>query len=332
LLSMTKSQKITRVIPPLIGCAIIFAMMWNLGLKDLKASILNANPYLLVATFFIFAATVYVFRAIRWIILFNKAKPIDAFKVMLIGLAINQVTPIGVGDLARVYIAKKRLNIAVGEALAPTVVERILDITFLAIAAVLFLFLVTTGSRYVWQIIVPVVLLIIGYGLLFNRRFLDKLGRLLENLKQKRFFSLYLGRVSSSLSIDTFKNAMLEFRGRRTLLLSILLTILTWGIGSIGEYLLLLAFGVKVPVLDVLSIYCASWLIGTFSFLPGGLGAKEVSFALLLSTLGVPLTIGMWASLIDRLIVYILVGGGAFVSLLSFAKVGGEKNLEGLST
>ena len=321
---MTKSQKIKRGIPPLIGCAIILAMMWNLGIEELRVSLLNANPRLLVAAFFIFFVTIYIFRIIRWLVMFNKAKPVEASKVMLVGLAVNQIAPIGTGDLSRAYIARKRLNISVGETLAPTVVERILDMTFLVIASVLFLFLLTTGNRYIWQIIIPIVLLIAGYGLLFNPRFLNKVERLLENLKQRRFFSLYLGGVSRSLPLDTFKNAILEFRGKRTLLIPILLTIATWGAGSLGEYMLLLAFGVKIPILYVLGIYCASWIIGAFSFLPGGLGAKEVSFAFLLSTLGLPLTTGMWVSLIDRLIIYILLGGGAFVSLLSFAKARGN--------
>lgn len=329
---MTKSQKIKRVIPPLIGCAIILVMMWNLGKEELQASLLNANPYLLVVAFFILFVTIYIFRIIRWLMLFNKAKPVEASKVMLIGLAVNQIAPIGTGDLTRAYIAKKRLNLSIGETLASTVVERILDITFLVIASILFLFLLTTGNRYIWQIIIPIVLLIAGYGLLIKPQFLNKLGWLLEKLEQRRFFSLYLGGLSRSLSLNTFKNAMLEFRGGRTLLIPILLTIATWGAGTMAQYTLLLAFGVKIPILYLLGIYCASWIIAAFSFLPGGLGAKEVSFAFLLSTLGIPLTIGMWVSLIDRLIAYILLGSGAFVSLLSFAKSGGKENLERLIT
>ena len=56
----------------------------------------------------------------------------------------------------------------------------------------------------------------------------------------------------------------------------------------------------------MLGIVAISWILGTISMLPGGLGAREVVYALALSNAGVQFEIGLAIAMIYRSLVYIL--------------------------
>ena len=112
---------------------------------------------------------------------------------------------------------------------------------------------------------------------------------------------------------------MHSFHEKKAILVqTIMLTIIAWGINALALWVLLLGMGVEVSLSYILVVSCASEIIGAFSFLPGGLGAKEASFTVLLSTLGIPSGIGICAALIYRGINYILLGSGVLISLASF--------------
>lgn len=80
----------------------------------------------------------------------------------------------------------------------------------------------------------------------------------------------------------------------RVLLLSIGVSVISWGLECVAFYFVLTGLGVpgtSLLLLQAIFIYAASTLLGLVSFLPGGLGATEASSAGLLITL-----VGMSAS------------------------------------
>lgn len=81
-------------------------------------------------------------------------------------------------------------------------------------------------------------------------------------------------------------------------------------------------FGYGIQIFNVPAITTISEIIGTFSFLPGELGAKEISFGALLVTFGIPTEIGITIFLIFRIMAYVQLGILAFVSMISFANLG----------
>jgi uncharacterized protein (TIRG00374 family) len=102
---------------------------------------------------------------------------------------------------------------------------------------------------------------------------------------------------------------------------TILLTIASWYVYGIGIYMLLLAFGYDIPIFYDMAIIAVSEVIGTFSFLPGGMGAKDISFGALLIPFGVPVEMGVSVFLMARLMAYFQVGTGALISLINFNRV-----------
>lgn len=312
------SSRIRYIISIGIGCAIIVFMVWKIGVRNLYTTLLKVNIYLLLMAFFLSLLALFN-KLVRWSNLFREAKTIDAYKVYLIGQTINVIAPIGAGELTRAYVAKTRLNIPFGKTLASAIIERISDTTFLVALSVVCLTLLIPGNTYIWQIVIPILILLVVYTLLFKPHFLDKISAMAERLSKKERWFFNTMAIHFSKLLMSFKVAVLSFHGKKNILVqTILLTVLAWCVYALFMFLLLLAFNVTIPVFYVLIIVCAAEVLGAFSFLPGGLGAKEVSFAFLLSLVGVPFSIGMTIALVDRGIGYMQLGTGAVVSILGF--------------
>ena len=85
-------------------------------------------------------------RAVRWRVLLSRARaapaPVwDLFKLETIGLAVNNVLLLRLGEFARGALAARRLGIPVASALASVAIERALDV-----AALLSIFIVATRA------------------------------------------------------------------------------------------------------------------------------------------------------------------------------------------
>ena len=79
--------------------------------------------------------------------------------------------------------------------------------------------------------------------------------------------------------------------------------------------------GENINILTFLALVAASWIIGTFSFLPGGIGVREVVFALLLFQIyGIPEDIGLSMAFTYRLLNYTLLASFAMMSFVTLPK------------
>lgn len=318
MLKTKKPSKIKYIASIAISGVIIVCMVWKIGIEYLYTTLLKADVYLLLIAFFL-GILALVNKLVRWSNLFRETKFVDACKVYLIGQMVNVVAPIGIGELTRAYIAKTKLNIPAGKTLASAIIERVSDTTFLVALSVVCLTLLIPGNGYTWQIAIPILILFVAYTLLFNPHFLDRIAFIVGRLFKKEEGIFNKTGVRFSKSLISFKVAILSFHGKKNIIAqTILLTVLAWIIYASAVFLLLLAFDISVAIFYVLIIVCASEVFGAFSFLPGGLGAKEISLAILLNVVGVPFNIGMAVALIDRGMAYMQLGSGALISTLSF--------------
>lgn len=301
------------------GCGIIGIMFWKIGLGNFYKNLLNMNLSLLFAsillTFFSF-----MIKLIRWGMLFKHAKAIDAFKVYFIGQGVNQIGPFGSGELARAYIASKKLGIPTGKTLISAAIERISDTLFLSIMALIGVALLIPGkSRFQIGILMIFItflcLILIRPGLISKSEW--ALGRFTK--KNASPLSVFAKKISNLLL--EFSSTLSRFGEQKLLAgMTFLLTIGAWGANALAIYVLFLSFGIQSTLLYILIIASLSEMAGVISFIPGGLGTKDASFAMLFSLVGVPFETGIIISLVYRGVNYLLLGSGIFMSMLSFSK------------
>jgi uncharacterized protein (TIRG00374 family) len=308
-----------------IGIIIILLLLLKIGLAEFYENLINADHTFTILSLAVFSLAV-ALKGIRWHSLFGETGLKNDIKIYLIGQSVNQIAPTGSGELTRAYVARNKFGINVGKTLAPAAIERFLDTAFLLSMTIIYIFLIVSPGEYLYQmaiaIIIGTIAVIIILYIIIRPQILDRpvsfFGRLFE--KEDSIFNRLSSKVTRSVGV--FQKTLLSFHEKKMLLLkNLILTIMIWSLFGLGSYLALKAFGEEVLFLYMIPIVCASEIIGAFSFIPGGLGVKEETFAIFLSFLGVAISIGETAALIIRGIGYLIVIFGAGISLFTMRKI-----------
>jgi len=303
-----------------IGIIILGIMLYFIGAENVINVISEADPYFIslsiLLMFFVLAV-----KLIRWWLLLREANFLNSTRVYLIGQAMNLFAPIGTGEVTRAAIAKAKLGIKARDTMASVVIERISDITFLAAMAAVCIVLFIPGRENLFFLIILMAILAIAYFLLFRPQFFDSIAVFIERIFEKRGKLLTKLSLKISVSISKFKGAIIKFHARKGILgLNIVLTVLSWLLEAVVTYTLLLAFGIASPpfIMYILVINAMSWIARTFLFLP--VGPKEVTFTILLENLfEISRNVGSAVAIILLALNYIILGIGAFASILTFA-------------
>jgi uncharacterized membrane protein YbhN (UPF0104 family) len=85
------------------------------------------------------------------------------------------------------------------------------------------------------------------------------------------------------------------------LALGLAISVPAWGAEAVGAWLVFDALGASVSLADATFIYAFAMLVGSISFLPGGLGGTEATMIALLAAHGLPLPESVAATLVVRL-------------------------------
>ncbi|MGF9713243.1 lysylphosphatidylglycerol synthase transmembrane domain-containing protein [Paenibacillus naphthalenovorans] len=136
------------------------------------------------------------------------------------------------------------------------------------------IFLLFSGILFAFLVVIQFQLLPIGWALFF-------LIIILTILLKFSFITSLVKKVAlKKMSFNNFGN---NITLKDTLIL-IVNYLVVWVLSGIGIYFLVMSFlGVHVSFLLLASIFSFSWIVGFLSPIPGGLGVRETSLAMLLA-------------------------------------------------
>lgn len=253
----------------------------------------------------------WIIRGERWRVLLaqNNVEIALQESVMLtiLGNFANLVIPAKLGDLARIYGAKKRHDIRFSIGLTTVILDRFLDfVAVLALTLVSLIFLAKAGmpawSNSFIYVGIMVVLIFIVFILLLRRNML-----LVGPLKR---FERHCTTIQNSF-LDSTKH-------EKTFIRLTTYSMVIWFIEALVTYFLLLAVSSPAPLpVAVFAIMIAN-LTKTLPITPSGLGVYEGAMAAVFVANGLPYEIGLTISLIDHGIknLYTLIIGGVAVAVL----------------
>jgi len=249
------------------------------GWEDLIQHLTLMNPFVILCAFLLSFIN-YLFRFLKWHIFTRKLEldiPLKQnFQIFIAGLSLS-ITPGKVGEAIRAFLLKKAVSSDLSKGLASTFSERLIDllaVTCLALAGILVL-----GSQQTISYL-PI-LMIILFGILFGVFIfifdpLYSIFRFIFHLKPW---------LSVGMKIDKFREDVDITFQYRAFLTALCLGILGWACEGLGFFLLALNLGIPLGFEAAIFIYATSSLLGALSFLPGGLGAVEVSMELFLANI-----------------------------------------------
>jgi uncharacterized protein (TIRG00374 family) len=265
-------------------------------------------------------------KQLKWRLLLGKTAGWRlAVKSYFTGQFVNEIAPMGVGDLTKAYIVRKYSKKSFGHSLSVPYMERIIDIVVLssfAILSSLFLFFFTISS-YMSLISLLVAVLAAGFFMLaaFPVRIANILKRIMESTRHVVHIRL-VERIISKLEkfilevSKDFQEAIKSFGKRKKFIFAMLImAVADWTLEGVCQLFLLNSMGYSIPVLVSVGIVSISWLVSIPSMIPGGLGIRETVLSLLSTAWGIPFSAALVSVLVYRGMVVLIFGSGTLISL-----------------
>ncbi len=281
-----------------------------IGWEGIMARLRTVSPLVLTGVALL-SLTNYGLRFWRWEYFLRRLKvqvPLRASLAIYFSAYVMVITPGKVGEVFKAGILKDRHAVRLAKGLPVILAERIYDflgVLILAVGGILFwpgsLSGLTTGLIVAASL--PALLLLLRNERL-RRALLEKLGR-----------SPVLSRQGIALedALRNFGDLLQPGPGTGILLVSAI----SWLCEGIGFALVCRGLQLDVGPGAAVFIYAAGTIVGSLSFLPGGLGGTEATIIWLLGTLGSTGSGAASAALLVRVFTLwlaVLLGFGVFLA------------------
>ena len=245
-----------------------------------------------------------------------KASANDLYGPMMIGFAANNLFPVRLGEVVRVYLAAKRLGASNTVILASVVIERLLDL--LAILSLLGIGLLWVESDQpiveetgVWLALSSSVIFM---SLLILTSYTDVVRDWLSSRLSGRGV---FGQVAVE-TVDHFLGGLGILRRKRSFVLAMGNSIVQWGLLAVAIAASCTAIGIDVPF--AASLICLAMV--TFAIMlpaaPGFFGVVELAFVLALKPFGVSAEMAVAAAFFYHLTLYFIVTSSGILCLRQF--------------
>lgn len=290
---------------------------------QLIENVQKMNLLYFLISFFVFLIIVGV-KQLKWYLLVNNNWRF-AFKTYFPGQFINEIAPIGSGDIAKAYLIKKYSKKSFGSSLVAPYMERMIDVTILSLLTIfasIFLFL-SLISSYISLLFTIIIILALGF--LLTALFPVKMANIIKKIMQisrKVIRVKYLDKIIKKIEIfvvnvsEEFQKAVMTFANKRTLMVFLFfMALCDWFLEGVCLLFMLKALGFSIPLFASVGIVAISWLVSIPSMIPGGLGVRETILSILFSSFGVPFVSALLSVLVYRVMVLSIFGVGTFVTI-----------------
>lgn len=212
----------------------------------------------------------------------------ESMQIFLSGLSLS-VTPYKAGEVVKSYLLKERCGVAISRTAPVVLAERLTDLTGLVLLAAIG----AVSYSYGETVVIITVVLVLAFVVLiqYKKACLKILGWLshLPVIKKhtENMLNLYESTYELLRPVPTA--------------VATLASVVSWFAECAATYLVIIAFGAHVTLLQATFVFAFSSIAGAVVFLPGGLGVAEVSMAGILIIFGIDKGIAVSATLIIRL-------------------------------
>jgi len=275
---------------------------------------LKEFPVLLGGVYLVIIFVSYFLRSFRWKELLSTTGFDTSIKftwrTLHAAWFVNWITPLRIGEMVRLYSAKKNEGISYGANSAAIAIEHIFDLIAILIISCLSLIVTLQLGQVPGNTIIILVLalaaiiglIVLVIVLLF---FGKKVARLAKPISQELYENLlYLhNSFKKGFKIASKKPVKLFFMA--------LLSFVIWVIETTMLYILIIGLKMNVPFSITTLAGSIGFLTFTVPLLPGNLGTYEAVFVAILSIAGITPRRALHVPLTDRVIksIYMLALG-----------------------
>jgi len=214
----------------------------------------------------------------------------STFLVYLCGNAFA-ISPGRLGEVLRSFYLKRLHGIPASETAPTIIVERFFDVLAILIIALTCGLIIGTQQEIIF---IGFAVIGIFLGLIYKKNYLKKILVKTQKLPFAKKISLTL--------LDSLDIMYILLKPRIFVKL-FTLSVISWAVGSFVVYFSLLAFGINLDIFTSSFIHVVSTIVGSATFLPGGIGATEGGLLGLFHLQGISYNDAIGPMLLIRLII-----------------------------
>lgn len=252
-----------------LGVAVYLALSIFSGFDDLRAALANFRWSLIpIILGLVFVS--YIGRFFRWVyylrILDIYVPPKINAAIFTAGLSMT-ISPGKLGEVLKSLFIRQANGTPVARTAPIVIAERVTDGTGMIIWGLLGALAFSRGPGLMLLFLAVTV---VGVVVLRSKRLSLLAERIMEKLP-------LVNRISGHLG--AFHGASDELLSTRSLVVTTVISFITWGFEILAVYFCAVGIGVDIPFLMLVFIFAVSSILGSLSMLPGGIGAAEAGLA-----------------------------------------------------
>ncbi|MEK6904693.1 MAG: lysylphosphatidylglycerol synthase transmembrane domain-containing protein [Nanoarchaeota archaeon] len=329
-----------KIISALILLGVLFYILMKLDLDRFYGYLAGINVWYVVMSFFAFALYFLIWNY-RWKLSLFKLCRTSSFRllpILMAGVFVNHVTPgAGTGgEPVRVYYLAKFTKANRTNLFALTMLEKLFStfvfgaLVFFSVFYVAFFVDIDIILKSILLTIIVVAVIIFLFLIFFYRggkfsfRKLFLFDRVLKLFYSSKIFTKFIRKYKTFDGFRNFINREIDnsklflkdlMKNKNFVVYSLLLTFILWFFNYAAVYYSFSALGFEIKIIELIVVYSISVFVADLSIFPGGIGLMEAVSIGLYNAFGIPLEIATLATLLNRVVYYLLALGVGYLCL-----------------
>jgi len=299
-------MKAKKILLFLFGFLVLLIALWKVdfinGISQVK-NIINWKYIILCA---ILINSVIIFRAIRWkymisMLKISKISFWQSMKIVGPSFFIASITPSRIGEISKVLLTKDKKK-----TLAAFGVEYLGDFLAVLLVPAFFLMIYLQDVKYFLIIFSSIILALTVMFFLLKNAFIDRIFLLIFPNKK-----MIIKHKKELTAIFTS-----YIKNKKVVLWSLTIGILNYLIFYLIGYVVIISLGINIDILTVITGLSIAQIIGIITFIPLGIGTREVSALGFFMLNGLNSSMTMNALIILRLLAFLPILFGYLLYLI----------------
>lgn len=303
-----KKHQIVITLGIVVSVVLLWVSLRHTNFEQILLAFQNVD--LVYAIPFLLALFLYYWlKAYRWHLLLKPVKQTETTLVyppMMIGYAGSLILPLQLGELIRVYLVSKLLQVRQAPVLTSVVLERLFDFLTLLLLVSASSFFIDSDSKelqnalYIVGLLCLLLFVFVGIYIFFTRSFLAFIKKLSRVLPDKIHKPLIENLEAGANGLSTFKSV-------KSVLSIGFLSLVQWLFMLVCVYISLLA--ANIPVSPVVAFLVLTFVIIGISIptSPGFIGSIQAAYYFALAPYGISANDAFTASVFYHLLAYVSV-------------------------
>ncbi|MFH1431802.1 MAG: lysylphosphatidylglycerol synthase transmembrane domain-containing protein [archaeon] len=274
----------------IIGIILIVIVLRNIDLNTALATLRQINIEIFLAALALQSLNVYI-KSEKWRLLIsplNKSyKAVRSINVWLTSYAIGIVTPGRIGDFTRAIYLKKDTGLSYGKSISTVFIDRLQDTVALFIFAymglIIFNPLLTAKTEIKTMTTMALLAFTALITIILKKDAISKILRPLFN----SFIKEEQKEDVKSNYLDFYRSLSTIAKDKRTMIISSILTLLSWIIILIASYLIALSINIHTDIIHFIFLMPIIYIVELIPISISGIGTRDATTIILFSLINI---------------------------------------------